>query len=923
MAEIKIISPAENLIEKIADIIMSSQDISQNIIVFPNRRPAYFLSLVLYEKMGKPFKSPECFSIDDFINDIFEKSQSNKRWKNAGQLDIISMLYEDFSEYSIEITGLKKEIFSLDLFFPWAYKIMSDFEEFKINGLKPKDIKDFDYLIRQEDEKLGGALKELDGMREKYARFSQLYERFYDKCEKEGIYTRSMKYDFVAQIASKIDFSKYENIIFAGFFALTKSEKEIFLAINSYKNARFIYTSSPLLKKYIPFKNCDIKSKEEFAENNITIRKLGGAHEEVMQLKKDLIENNIKYDKRTAIILPSSDMILPILENILSEVEKFNISAGYPLKMTPIYSMLESLFNLLSSQQVDAGQYAVSEYIAFIMHPYVKNLNVAGSSEETRKFLQELRDTLSDTPFMFRMDLESFEKISTNEAISKIHNIFIRPFEKIENISDFCDKLSNVVDFISQNSTAQRHPYWNYFPGIISEKLTEARSSKLGRVKFENKTAYFSFIKAFLSSSAHPFKGSPVEGVQCLGFLESRNLHFENIYILDVNDGILPSLKKEDTILPFAIRENLKLSTYKTTFDIYSYYFENLILSCKNAHIYYIDDKNKESSPLLEKIKWELEKKNILAEKKSLSLKINFNKHNPVEIKKTDKVKQMLAGRTFSYSTIERYLNCQLSFYYHYVLGIKQERAISDGIESRDIGELMHEILSLYFSRKIKVKFNLENKKDLEDEILEIAKSVLEKKFPLQIGLEDYMIKSQILKRAKDFIDFHLREHIDCEVLSCEKDYHSLLNIDEFKVKIMAKIDRVDKRPDGICLVDYKTSSKYEGHIPSNKISDEDLKGEILDWGVRCGSIQLPLYIMVYEDCQKTKDVFASIITLGSKNIMESPIINRNEIFDKAIKIAIADILKSDFFYPPISEKFCRFCEYKTICGRQWVKEEN
>lgn len=922
MSEIVIMSPRENLIEKISDLLISSKDISQNLVVFPNRRPAYFLNLILYEKINKPFKSPKSFSIDDFINDIFEKNQGNKEWKNAGQLDLISMLYEDFSEYSIEITGLKKEIFSLDLFLSWGYKIISDFEELKINKLNPKDIRDFDYLIRQEDEKLGGALKELDGMREKYARFSKLYERFYEKCENEGIYTRSMKYDFVSQMVNKIDFSQYENIIFAGFFALTKSEREIFSALSSHKNVRFIYTHSPLLEKYLPFKNYANKPKEEFAGKNIIIRKVGGPHEEVMQLKKDLIEDSVKHDRQTAIILPSSDMILPVLENILSEVERFNISAGYPLKMTPIYSMLESLFNLLSSQRGQTGQYGVSEYISFIMHPYVKNLNIAMTSEETRKFLQELRDNLSKTSFMLRMDLNSFEKISTNVAISRIHDTLIRPFENIESIGDFCHKLSNVVDFIAKNSTAQKHPYWNYFPHMISEKLIEVRSSKLADIKFDDKTAYFSFIKTFLSSSAHPFKGSPVEGIQCLGFLESRNLQFENLYILDVNDGILPSLKKEDTILPFAIRENLKLSTYKTAFDIYSYYFENLILSCKNAHVYYIDDKNKESSPLLERVRWELEKANIMAEKESLSLKISFKKHNPVKINKTDKVKKMLISRTFSYSAIERYLKCQLSFYYHYVLGIAENRGIGREIESRDIGELIHEVLSAYFSRKIKVKFNPEDKKKLEDEILEISKSVLEKKFPSQIGLEDYMIKSQILKRVKDFIGFHLSEHIDCEVLSCENNYHSFLNIDGYQVKVMAKIDRVDKRPDGICLVDYKTSSKYDRYIPSNKISTEDLKDGILNWGSKCGSIQLPLYIMVYQDCQKEKNVFASIITLGSKDIMESPKINRNELFDNLIRLAIMDIVKSDFFYPPVSEKSCEFCEYKTICGRQWIKEE-
>lgn len=932
MAKVEIITAKENLVEKAGRAILSSSEISSNLIVFPNRRPGYFLNLYLYEKIGRPFPAPEVLSIDEFIDRIFEKNNEGRKIRLAGELDLTAMLYEDFSQYSRELTGIKKEDFSLDFFMPWAKKITGDFEELKINRLKPSQIRDFDYLIKEEDESQGGTLGGLEGLREKYARFSELYSRFYEKCLSEGIYTRAMKYDFTAALTEKQDwaeyFRKYEKVIFAGFFALTESEKEIFRALHKMENSIFIYTASPLLEKYIPFKD-KFHMPDSDRDSSIHITKTGGAHEQVMEFKKDFMLAAAKAapDRESAVILPVSDMILPVLENVLVEIEKFNISAGYPLKMTPVYSMLEALFGLLSSFSGEKRVYNVAEYLSFVMHPYVKNLNTAGSPEETRKLFQNLRDGLAKSPFISRLSLDELEKISGGTALKKIHDSLIRPFENIRDIGDFAGKLAEVVDFISENSTASKHPYWNYFPGIICEKLREAASSRLASTSFKLPAAYFSFMKSYLSGSAHPFRGSPVEGFQCLGFLEARNLKFKNLFILNVNDGILPAVKKEDSILPFRIREKLGLSTYKTASEIYSYYFDNLVFSADNVWLYYVDDKNSQSSPLLEKIKWELEKKGRKVSDKSPVLKINFQKSGPGRAPKTSEMKKKLRGMRFSYSSIDLYLKCQLSFYYRYILELKENKSAGDEADSGDIGTLFHEILSSYFSTRIGKKLLPEDFKRCKSEIISVAENLIKKEFSRESSLEDYFIKSQILKRVSDFIDFHFRNHISDEIIACEKEFFTQVKIHGVPVELMARIDRVDRRKDGICLADYKVSANAEIYMPNMEFSIKDLERDILDWGPEAGSLQLPLYARVYSESEKENNVSASIITLGSKEIRENVVFNSTEsagsieVFSRAADIALDDILNRDFFLPPRDEKPCEYCSYKTICGRQWIKD--
>ena len=980
MSKVEIISLKENIVEKTGDILLGSSDISKNLAVFPNRRPGYFLNLYLYEKKGKPFPAPAVLSMDSFVDWAFEKLNGGETCKGANELDLTAFLYRDFADYSRKITGIKPENFSLDFFMPWARKIISDFEELKINGLKEAEIKDFDFLIKDFAEKESDWLKDLAGFRDKYSRFSALYGKFYEKCLSERIYTRAMKYEFLAGKLGELDFGEFENVVFAGFFALTGSEQKIFQRMHKLKNSFFLYYNSPLLEGKLPFaaKIPPCESRAEATE--IHIGKTAGPHEEIMELKKALLKSAEKkgekfsLDRESAVVLPDSHMILPLTENALYDFEKFNVSAGYPLEMTPVYSMAEALFALLDGAAGPGkNRYSAADYMAFVMHPYVKNVKTGvsaslngsyagpnsfeasakkngssvtnnsyagpnsfeasakknGSAEETRKIFQKLADEFSGRPFLKYAALEEIGKLAGGASLAPIHDRLIRPFENLSDIGDFARKLAGAIDYIAENSTAGLHPYWNYFPAIMSEKLGEVADSRLAGVSFENRSYYFSFIKSYMTGRAHPFRGSPVEGLQCLGFLESRNLKFENLFVLDVNDGIIPSLKKEDTVLPHYLREKLGLATYRTAREIYSYYFENLVFSAKKAHLFYVDDKNREASPFIEKIKWELEKGGGKIEEKSSMLRINFGKREPAPAKKTEEMKKYLGDMTFSFSSIDAYLNCQLAFYHRYILKLEERGSVTDEVEKKDIGILAHEILKRYFSLNLNGKSRPEGLEKEKKTLSELSSAVIKELAGEDLGIEDYIFKKQVSGRMADYLDFHFRTQAGTEVAACEEKCETALETALGPVKFKARIDRIDRRADGVFIVDYKTSAKAGNYLPSFRLSDADLAGDILEWGPAIGSLQLPLYIKAYSSLHKTKpeDMNASIIILGAREIAEKKLFDSGEerklsgLFDKAAVLALEDILTTENFLPPEDEKNCKYCPYKTLCGRQWVKE--
>jgi len=63
-----------------------------------------------------------------------------------------------------------------------------------------------------------------------------------------------------------------------------------------------------------------------------------------------------------------------------------------------------------------------------------------------------------------------------------------------------------------------------------------------------------------------------LNGLQILGFLETRNIKFKKVIFLDLNEGVFPNLS-EDYLLPYRIRKILGLPTYHDREKLIYYYF--------------------------------------------------------------------------------------------------------------------------------------------------------------------------------------------------------------------------------------------------------------------------------------------------------------------------------------------------------------
>jgi len=922
------------LIDKIAEKLLSSSNISRNLVVFPGKRPAHFLRKALAGRLGA-HPSPGIMPMDAFVDFL-----AGEEKPEPSELDLAAVLYEEMKKETLAIFGLGD--LELDSFLPWAFKLISDLEEIKIELKTEKDLSAF-------DEILPGEMRGPASVK-KIKKFSALYSAFYKKIVEKGQATRSMKY---AALAEKSDFpslSKFENIILAGFFAFTAAERKMIKALSKIPGFLLISREGPGIKEQFSFLDSALKAGGESAGKGVKLKfyKSSDIHGEVMKLREILSKEKAQDLSQSVAVLPSADSLFPLLHNSLADISGYNISMGYPAKATPVYTLINSLAELLDRKSGD--KYFIPVYLRFVFHPYVKNIYMLKSAETSRIIFQTAEEVLSKQPGKYRAleeiendreivarSLEKFAAYSgagpgaekIKEHLKLVHDKLVRPFERIADIGDFAEKLLEALSFISENGTAHLHPYWSAFAGIIMENIQEIKNCILSSRGFSNISSYFKFLANALNSVSYPFPGTPLKGFQVLGFLETRGLKFKKVYFLDANADMLPAARKEDTLLSHFIRENLGLSTYKKREKISAYYFFTLINSAEEAHIFYKDNEEKERSPFVEKLVWELLKRKEKPKEEDIYFNIKFSRREPKASAKNEEMINRLLKREYSPSALDAYLSCGLRFYNKYLLNLSEKDEISPEIEQKDIGSIVHDILEKFFKKKIgrPLKIHKEDYKLIK----KISEEVFAVKMPEHNRGYEYVVKRQVERRLEDLLEYHEEKLSGIKILDCERDLETEIETRFGKIKLKGRADRVQQRGALTEIVDYKTGARAE--VPNWKEFDLNDRA---NWIKTLKSVQLPFYALAYKNVKglSVENIDAYLMLLGSEDMEEKRLFGKIygktpgdkagifSNYEKAIKILIEEILDVKKKFVPVSPenaKECSSCPYKTICGRQWA----
>lgn len=969
MTSILILRPEEDMIERISSLLYKEgRDYSKSLVVFPGKRPAHYLRRSIARKESSSFIPPLILSIDEFTGYISKKVSPSL--KDIERIDAIAILYRLCKNNP----SLNETFRAFDSFYPFGGRLLKVLEELYIEGISVERLRSVETLIEIPE-------KSKDNMRF----LSAIYEGFYNELLSKGLSTRSMIYRICAEKEGISEYLiSYKSIIFAGFFALTNSEKVIFrrlikdfekednstLYLIFHDGEGIEDTLSGIrgevrvgLSKeglLIPGEGGDVCYNSRRGISGEVIPKpfiysAPDIHGEVY-LAGNLISRLEEFDEETVVVLPQPETLFPFLRHGIPHLEedKYNISMGYPITRTPIYGFFLNLFKVLSSTVTSPPMkdelVYMQDYLRFMLHPYTKNIHFRwwrsnrGSAEENRIILHEIEDLYKKGKLPHFMTLKEIEDIFSDggevtvrigsevfegarDQLAFIHENTIRRFLSIEDIGDFVKKCCDLILFIYRESTAKLHPLFFPYMEVFLKELQKVSNSEMGGFSFEERESYFNLFKSLVSSLTVPFEGTPLRGLQILGFLETRNIRFKRIFFLDLNEGVFPDLS-EDYILPYQVRKTLGLSTYQERERLLYYYFDNLIRGAEEVHLFYIKSEDLEESRFLKKLRWSFEKsegRGAIREK-TVNYQADLSTSLPSGIEKTEEILNVIKTLSFTASSLDEYLECGLRFYYNNILSLRKGAELTSHLERAEIGEIVHRALSLYFTNRINRIFT-------EDEVShEEMEEILNRLFKERYGNVSgrlYLIRHQVIRRLKEFLDYAKRTQdlLGKEIAAVEEVVEGNL----FDAFIKGRIDLLIKDGRRFIIVDFKTSSKNDNlKIDLRRYNPSDRS----TWREAVRSLQIPLYMRLYSEVHgiDMADMDGYYILLGSGKLDEKSLYrpidqdNRDklELLFDMIERVIDEIRDPEIPFSPPDIKalrdHCPLCDYATVCGTTWVK---
>jgi len=764
-----------------------------------------------------------------------------------------------------------------------------------------------------------------------------------------------MRYRIAAERILESGIDRFEKVIFAGFYALTRCEKDLFRKLLPSEKVIFIFQDGPGLRERLSelgIENGD--AQPSHPEPEIHFYSSPDTHGQVFALGSILREKSEKKglpDEKTTIVLPSSETLFPLLRQGMTCIDKddFNISLGYPLHRTPVFGFLNNLMALIGSMEDD--RFYVPDYMKFILHPYMKNIYCKGNAEITRIMFHTIEEILQKSRtrmFATLSDIENNEKIlngiteklrqeeegmtraEIREHLRMVHLSTIEKFLSFRDIGDFAAKCTELLTFVFNNSTARLHPLFYPFSESFIRALDTVSKSLMKDMSFTDRTSYFTFFRKYIMTGHVPFPGTPLKGVQILGFLETRNIRFDTVFILDANEEVIPDTSKEDTLLPFKAQEILKLPTYLDRDKLSAYYFYNLVRGAKEVHIFFVENDTKERSRFVESLLWERQKSDRSTRTsdyvQAVQYKVKLGNDTPAGIPKTDRVVSFLKDFTYSATVLDTYLNCPLQFYYSYVLDLGKKEEITGEIERADVGKFVHRVLSSYFSRRLN---RVLKEADID---LEEMDNLIDDLFGREYGSHPtgavYLLKAQIKEHLRDYLSKYripLIKEKKVTIIGVEEPIEATLN----SYRLKGRLDVVEKRDGNICIVDYKSGS----YAKNLKINFSKLDpGSRDSWDEAIGSLQLPFYLILYSERHgiKIEDLRGMFMLLGRSLInreIELPLFDTDDessTFD-GLRTVILGLLEEivdpevPFGAASNRKNSCPKCDFQYVCGTQWV----
>jgi CRISPR/Cas system-associated exonuclease Cas4 (RecB family) len=929
MSQIINIDSCENIINFTAGYIADSSN--KLALISGGKRPFLFIKKQLANIKQAAFFSPECYTNDEFVEStIFDNTNLTK----ISDLEAAFVIFEIIKKY---FPYLLKDKLSFVSFVDWSFEILYFIEQLDlemVSGDKLKTIKANAEIGYDVPKSINELLKNI----------FQIRELFHETLDKTLKITKGYGFLKAVSFRASILSKGFDEIILITPFYLYKTELEIFKKLYNASNLSIFTQGDPkeysiLENLYRHFGQNIVSGKTKKSGYKLNIYSAFDDQSQGALLKNLIWQYSDKQLDETIVIVPDCQILQAVVSEISGVTDKYNIAAGYPISKTALYSLLDSVIEAQLSKKGD--YYYSKDVIKTLTNPLFKNMRFFQDSSMSRivvhkieKALEEssgsslsgktfvsFQEILNDTDLIKEISFSVTKvlgQISNQNIVSILSEIWTSFFSSWENVDSLyllSDAISTFLEKVYRLSATGSYPLNVETIDVLLSVSKEIKFGDLCKVKFD-KQELFSLFRKIIKDKKVVLPGSPLKSLQILGLLESRNLSFENVFIVGMKDSSLPAIKRETSLIPKDIMYALGIEIIKKEYEIQKYHFNRIISGAKNVNLIYPDNDKDERSRFIESIIWEkqLAQKDINAINVSKFVLPKFSLTQSLKKKysKTKEIKEYLAKIPYTYTKIDTYLNCRLKFYFMYVLLLDNNKEVGQEINASSIGNFIHDFLKEIFYDGLTSE-DVQST-TFEKYFLDTLKNKFNDYASFKFREDAFMIQEVLVHRMKMFL--HNEKSRQYRIFACEKGYTSDIVLKSNNTYTLeSRIDRIDEFDNNYSIFDYKT-----GNVKANIVSRryfENLKiFNRQDIKKAVTSLQLPMYKYIFEKSTGLKSFTYGIYDIKKANINLFP--QEDEIYEKCleiIKFLIDEINQEDYFeFDKNDSTNCKTCKYFYIC---------
>lgn len=941
-------------------------NLAHTAVVFPNKRAGLFFNEYLAQESESPIWSPAYVSISELFRSL-------SPWEVGDPVKLVCELYKIFRRET-------QSTETLDDFYFWGEMLISDFDDADKNRVDTdklfsnlQDLRnimdDYTFIDDEQEEAIrqffqNFSIERRTALKERFISLwdvlGNIYKGFRESLASQNIAYEGMMYRHVIEHLD-VDKLPYEKYVFVGFNVLNKVEHTLFTQLKDAGKAVFYWDYDEFYMK----ENRQAVTHEagEFIRRNLRDfpSPLSGELFKNLSKPKEVhyiasstenaqarylpqwIRNNLTTpEKETAVVLCNEALLQPVLHSLPAEVKHVNITMGFPLSQTPVYSFLIALLELHTHGfNFKSGRYTFQSVVTLLKHPYTRQLT--GQAELLEKELTRnnrfypLPGELGKDEFLTRL----FTPLSGNL------NLCIRLSETLQQVAGIYQantsgtEDTDAFNQLYRESLFKAYTTINRFRTLIEEDELTVQSETFRRL-----------LVKVLSTTNIPFHGEPAIGMQVMGVLETRNLDFRHLVLLSVNEGQLPKSGGDSSFIPYNLRKAFGMTTIEHKIAVYAYYFYRLLQRAERITLMY-----NTSSDGLNRGEWSRFMLQFLIEwphpitRQFLEAGQSPQGTSPITVEKTPDVMRQMQSlfdvranpkAKFSPSALNYYLDCPLKFYYRYVAGLSAPDEVSAEIDSATFGSIFH-----YAAEHIY--------KDLTTHGKVINKEALETLLRNEVKLQDYvdtafkklffnvpqnekpeyngvqLINSAVIARyLKQLLQNDLR-YAPFTFIASEMEVDEPIDIQTpkgvIKSRIGGIIDRMDSKDGTLRIVDYKTGGDADTppHVESLFIPDKKRSNYVFQTflyaAIMCRKQPTmkiaPALLYIHRAATET---YSPVIQMGEPRKPKEAVEDFSK-YEKEYRERLQGLLEEifnpekSFTQTEIIEK-CTYCDFKALCKR-------